>query len=400
MSLPSQPAAPAAHILTSSDAAPTLSELTTLRVGGAVDAYVETTTEAELIDAVRAADDAGEPLLVIGGGSNLLVADEGFGGVVVRDLRQVVRVDSEDACGGGAVTVTAGQDWDDFVVQAIDAGWIGVEALSGIPGTMGAAPVQNIGAYGQELAGVIASVRTWDRARSRVRTLAVGELGFGYRTSVLKRSMRSDESDNGPWYPTPRYVVLEVNLQMRLGTLSAPVGYGELARRLGVEVGERAPSADVRAAVLELRGGKGMLLDGVGGAPVPDHDRWSAGSFFTNPVVPAELADDLPAGAPRYPVRSAMPATSTGPSLGAVDASLVKTSAAWLIENAGFSKGFGVAGEHSPARLSTKHTLALTNRGGATSQDLVVLARAVRDGVRDAFGIELEPEPVLVGVAL
>jgi len=401
VSLPSQPGPTAARPLTASEPAPTLSELTTLRVGGPADAYVEATTEAELIDAVRAVDDAGEPLLVIGGGSNLLVSDEGFGGVVVRDMRTGVRLDSEDACGGGAVTVPAGHDWDEFVAQAVDAGWIGVEALSGIPGTMGAAPVQNIGAYGQELAGVVASVRTWDRAEGRVRTLAVGELGFGYRTSVLKRSMRSDGGDPvGPWYPTPRYVVLEVNLQMRLGSLSAPVGYGELARRLGVQVGERAPSADVRAAVLELRGGKGMLLDGVGGAPVPDHDRWSAGSFFTNPVVPAELADDLPEGAPRYPVRSAMPATSTGPSLGAVDAALVKTSAAWLIENAGFAKGFGLAGEHSPARLSTKHTLGLTNRGGATAQDLVALARAVRDGVRDTFGIELEPEPVLVGVSL
>jgi UDP-N-acetylmuramate dehydrogenase len=228
----------------------------------------------------------------------------------------------------------------------------------------------------------------------------VGELGFGYRTSVLKRSMRSGGDPVGPWYPTPRYVVLEVNLQMRLGTLSAPVGYAELARRLGVHVGERAPSVDVRAAVLELRAGKGMLLDGVGGAPEPDYDRWSAGSFFTNPVLAAEDADSLPADAPRFPVLSATPARSTGPSLGAVDPGLVKTSAAWLIENAGFSKGFGVAGEHSPARLSTRHTLALTNRGGATSQDLVALARAVRDGVRETFGIELEPEPVLVGVAL
>jgi UDP-N-acetylmuramate dehydrogenase len=179
------------------------------------------------------------------------------------------------------------------------------------------------------------------------------------------------------------------------------VGYAELARRLGVQVGERARSADVREAVLELRAGKGMLLDGVGGAPRPDHDRWSAGSFFTNPVLPAELADELlPDDAPRYPVRSATPATSTGPSLGALDDSLVKTSAAWLIERSGFTKGYGVAGEHSPARLSTRHTLALTNRGGATAADLVALARTVRDGVLDTFGIELEPEPVLVGISL
>jgi UDP-N-acetylmuramate dehydrogenase len=380
-------------------APPTLSELTTFRVGGPADAYVEATTEAELVDAVRTADEAGRPLLVVGGGSNLLVADEGFGGVVVRDLRQGVRVEAEDTCGGASATIPAGHDWDAFVAEAVANEWVGVEALSGIPGTMGAAPVQNIGAYGQEVAGVISTVRTWDRAENRVRTLAVGELGFGYRTSLLKRTMRVTDAVD-VWYPTPRYVVLDVTVQMRLGSLSAPVGYAELARRLGVQVGERAPSAAVRETVLGLRAGKGMLLDGVGGAPTPDHDRWSAGSFFTNPVLPADLADELPDDAPRYPVRSATPATSTGPSLGAVDETLVKTSAAWLIERAGFAKGFGVAGEHSPARLSTRHTLALTNRGGATAADLVALARAVRDGVRDTFGIELEPEPVLVGLAL
>jgi len=394
----------------SRDGVPTLAELTTLRVGGPVDAYVEAQSEAELVDTVRAADDAGIPLLVIGGGSNLLVADEGFAGVVVRDVRQGLDADLADscgtdgACGGASLTLPAGQDWDAFVAEAVANEWVGVEALSGIPGTVGAAPVQNIGAYGQEVSGVVASVRTWDREQNRHRTFALSELGFGYRTSLLKRTMRvggGDLSDaRAPWYPTPRYVVLEVHLQMRLGSLSAPVGYGELARRLGVEVGSRAPSAEVREAVLELRGGKGMLLDGVGGAPAPDHDRWSAGSFFTNPVLPADAAQDLPDGAPRFPVRSARPQTTTGPSLGVADESLVKTSAAWLIEHAGFTKGFGVAGEHSPARLSPRHTLALTNRGGATAADVVALARAVRDGVRDAFGVELEPEPVLVGTSL
>jgi UDP-N-acetylmuramate dehydrogenase len=387
------------------DAAPNLSDLTSLRVGGPVDGYVEATTEAELIDAVRSADDAGTPLLVVGGGSNLLVADEGFDGLVVRDVRQGLEADlsaacdiEEGACGGATVTLPAGQDWDAFVAQAVANEWVGVEALSGIPGTMGAAPVQNIGAYGQEVSGVVAAVRTWDRATGQRRTLTLSELGFGYRTSVLKRTMRGTASEI--WYPTPRYVVLDVRLQMRMGSLSAPIGYAELARRLDVEVGQRAPSADVRAAVLELRGGKGMLLDGVGGAEAPDHDRWSAGSFFTNPVLPVEAARMLPDDAPRFPVRSATPTTSTGPALGEIDPAVVKTSAAWLIEHAGFTKGFGVAGEQSPARLSTRHTLALTNRGGATAQDLVTLARAVRDGVRDEFGIELEPEPVLVGLAL
>jgi UDP-N-acetylmuramate dehydrogenase len=385
--------------------APSLADLTTLRVGGPVGDYREATTEAELIDAVRSADDAGVPLLVVGGGSNLLVADAGFDGVVVRDVRQGLDADLADscgtdgACGGASLSLPGGQDWDAFVAQAVANEWVGVEALSGIPGTLGAAPVQNIGAYGQEVSGVVASVRTWDRATGQRKTLTLSELGFGYRSSVLKRSMRAG-SEGGPWYPTPRYVVLEVNLQMRLGSLSAPIGYAELARTLGVEVGQRAPSADVRAAVLELRAGKGMLLDGVGGAATPDHDRWSAGSFFTNPVVAADAAADLPDDAPRYPVRSSVPESTVGPSLGAVDESLVKTSAAWLIEHAGFTKGFGVVGEHSPARLSTRHTLALTNRGGATAADLVTLARAVRDGVRDEFGVELEPEPVLVGLAL
>ncbi|MFJ1511596.1 UDP-N-acetylmuramate dehydrogenase [Sphaerisporangium cinnabarinum] len=387
---------------------PSLAELTTLRVGGPADRYLEAHSEAELLEIVRAADEAGEPLLVVGGGSNLLVGDEGFGGVVVRDLRRGITVDAEDSCGGASFHAPAGQDWDELVARAVAEEWVGVEALSGIPGTVGAAPVQNIGAYGQDVAGVISTVRVWDRARSRVRTLALGELAFGYRTSLLKRSMHVDagagSDDDGPWYPSPRYVVLDVGFQARLGSLSAPVAYPELARTLDVQVGDRAPSADVRAAVLALRARKGMLLDGVGPdvdpAAGPDHDRWSAGSFFTNPVVPAEQADLLPAEAPRYPVRTATPTRTTGPSLGEIDPTLVKTSAAWLIEHAGFTKGFGVHGPSSLARLSTKHTLALTNRGGASAEDVVELARAVRDGVVEAFGVELVPEPVLVGVAL
>ncbi|MGO1278229.1 MAG: UDP-N-acetylmuramate dehydrogenase [Cellulosimicrobium funkei] len=387
---------------------PSLAELTTLRVGGPADRYLEAHSEAELLEIVRAADEAGEPLLVVGGGSNLLVGDEGFGGVVVRDLRRGITVDAEDSCGGASFHAPAGQDWDELVARAVAEEWVGVEALSGIPGTVGAAPVQNIGAYGQDVAGVVSTVRVWDRARSRVRTLALGELAFGYRTSLLKRSMHVDagagSDDDGPWYPSPRSVVLDVGFQARLGSLSAPVAYPELARTLGVQVGDRAPSADVRAAVLALRARKGMLLDGVGPdvdpAAGPDHDRWSAGSFFTNPVVPAEQADLLPAEAPRYPVRTATPTRTTGPSLGEIDPTLVKTSAAWLIEHAGFTKGFGVHGPSSLARLSTKHTLALTNRGGASAEDVVELARAVRDGVVEAFGVELVPEPVLVGVAL
>lgn len=383
--------------------APSLADLTTLRVGGPAASFVEAEEEAALIEAVSTADDAGVPLLVVGGGSNLLVADEGFDGLVVRDARSGITVESDDSCGGAVVSAPAGQNWDELVERAVTEGWVGVESLSGIPGTVGAAPVQNIGAYGQELSGVVSLVRTWDRGERRVRTFSVGQLDFGYRTSLLKRSMHSEGRDEDPrahWYPSPRYVVLDVQFQFRLGTLSAPVGYGELARRLGVEVGQRAPMGEVRETVLGLRGGKGMLLDRPSFGAEPDHDRWNSGSFFTNPVIPVEHLAHLPEDAPRYPVRSSTPETSTGPSLGAIDPTLVKTSAAWLIERAGFGKGFGLAGERSPARLSTKHTLAMTNRGGARAEDVVALARAVRDGVRDRFGVTLVPETVLVGVSL
>jgi UDP-N-acetylmuramate dehydrogenase len=309
---------------------------------------------------------------------------------VVRDVRDELVVDSRDTCGGASITVAAGTPWQHVVDRAVESGWVGVEALAGIPGSAGATPVQNVGAYGQEVAGVLSTVRAWDRQDDRVRTFAVGELGLAYRTSILKRSLR-DGGEPSRWAPSPRFVVLDVGFQLRLGTLSAPVGYAELARRLGVEVGERAPLRDVRAAVLELRGAKGMVLDPA------DPDTWSAGSFFTNPVVPADVADALPEGAPRFPVRSALPDRTTGPSLGAVDPTLVKTSAAWLIEHAGFGRGFGLPGA---VGISTKHTLALTHRGGGTTADLLALARQVRDGVRDEFGVELEPEPVLVGVSL
>ncbi|QTE29106.1 UDP-N-acetylmuramate dehydrogenase [Pengzhenrongella sicca] len=362
--------------------------LTTLRLGGPVGRFVETGTEAELIEAVRGADAAGEPLLVIGGGSNLVVADAGFPGVVVRDARRGIEVESADTCGGASVRVPAGEVWDDVVARAVAEGWIGVEALSGIPGSVGAAPVQNIGAYGQELAGVVATVRVWDRERARVRTLPLVDLEFGYRTSILKRSLHEPAT---PWGPTPRYVVLDVSLQMYLGDLSAPIQYPELARRLGVAVGERARTPEVRAAVLELRRGKGMVLD------ADDPDTWSAGSFFTNPILAPEQADALPVDAPRFPVQSGRPATSSGPRGGEVEPGLTKTSAAWLIEHAGFGRGFGLPGA---VGLSTKHSLALTNRGGGTTDELLTLARTIRAGVAAAFGVTLEPEPVLVGCAL
>ncbi|MCX6398130.1 MAG: UDP-N-acetylmuramate dehydrogenase [Propionibacteriales bacterium] len=330
---------------------------TTLRVGGPAAEFVEVTSETALIEAVREADEAGTPVLVLGGGSNLLVADEGFDGRVVAVRTTGVQVDA-DACGGAVVRVAAGESWDALAERATHDGWIGAEALAGIPGMVGSTPIQNVGAYGQEVGQTVASVRCWDRQTGEVRTLFARDLRFGYRTSRLKQ-------EPGRW------VVLEVLFQFRLGDLGAPVGYAELADRLGIAVGQRAPSVDVRAAVLGLRRGKGMVLD------PGDHDTWSAGSFFTNPVVAGSV---VPEGAPSWPQ----------------DDGQVKTSAAWLIERAGFGKGY----RHGAAALSSKHTLALTNRGGATAGELLGLAREVRDGVRDRFGIELVNEPVLVGCSL
>ncbi|WP_309649489.1 UDP-N-acetylmuramate dehydrogenase [Nocardioides sp.] len=337
-----------------------LADHTTLHLGGPARRFVVAGTEAELVDAVRRADEAGEPLLVLGGGSNLVVADAGFDGTVVQVATTgvVPDVEGDDAsCGGVLVTVAAGESWDDLVATAVERGWVGIEALSGIPGSVGATPIQNVGAYGQEVAQTVASVRVWDRTERAVRTFANADCDFAYRHSRFK-------SDPG------RHVVLSVTFQLAQGSLGAPVGYVELARTLGVEPGQRAPLVAVRDAVLGLRRGKGMVLDEA------DHDTWSAGSFFTNPVVAAEAVPD---GAPAWPVDGG-----------------VKTSAAWLIERAGFAKGHA----RGAAAVSGKHTLALTNRGGATTEDLLALAREVRDGVEERFGIRLVNEPVLLGCVL
>jgi UDP-N-acetylmuramate dehydrogenase len=345
---------------------------TTMRVGGPAARMVVVETADELVDAVREVDDADEPLLVMGGGSNLVVSDAGFAGTVVKVETRGVVVDSQDQCGGANVVVAAGEDWDGFVAQAVDEGWSGVEALSGIPGSTGATPVQNVGAYGQEVAQTLARVRVWDRREEQVRTMTSLDCRFTYRNSVFKA--------------TDRYVVIDVMFQLVPGTMSQPVRYADLATQLGVEVGERVPLREAREAVLAQRRRRGMVLD------AGDHDTWSCGSFFTNPVlgpgdfaalesrVASLLGADV-AAPPRFP------ATDGG----------VKTSAAWLIEKAGFAKGFGLPG---PAALSTKHTLAVTNRGAATASDVAALAREVRDGVRDTFGVTLENEPVLVGHAL
>ncbi|WP_062211413.1 UDP-N-acetylmuramate dehydrogenase [Demequina oxidasica] len=358
-----------------------LADLTTLRVGGPALALIDANSEAEFVESVRTADATQTPLLVLGGGSNILVSDDGFSGTVVRDDRHDLTVQDDGACGGVSVTVSAGMPWDDVVARAVEEGWVGLEALSGIPGSTGATPVQNVGAYGAEVADWTALVRTWDRHENRVRSLARVDCQFSYRDSLLKRSMRGLGPDGHLWRPTPRYVVLDVTLHMRTGTLSSPIRYAQLAQELGVEVGERAPMVEVRAAVLELRGSKGMVLDR------DDFDTWSAGSFFTNPILSADAAAALPADAPRFPAGDAHPDGA------------VKTSAAWLIEHAGFGKGFATTPD-ARASLSTKHTLALTNRGNAGAADIVALARAVRQGVRDTFGVNLVPEPVTLGVDL
>jgi UDP-N-acetylmuramate dehydrogenase len=331
-----------------------LAGLTTLRLGGPARRLLVAGTEDEVVEAVRAADAGAEPLLVLGGGSNLVVADEGFDGTVLQVATRGVAV---APLAEHALQVEAGVDWDHVVRLTVEEGYAGLEALSGIPGRVGAAPIQNVGAYGQEVAQTVAWVRVLDRSTHDVVLLDPQECGFGYRDSVFKRS--------------DRYVVLAVAFALEHSRLGAPVRYAELARRLGVAVGARVPATDVRAAVLELRRGKGMVLD------AEDHDTWSAGSFFTNPLLAPEEAATLPEDAPRWPT----------------DDGRVKTSAAWLIEQAGIGKGHGAGA----ARVSTKHTLALTNRGGATTAELLSLAREIRAAVHDRFGVTLVPEPVLVG---
>jgi UDP-N-acetylmuramate dehydrogenase len=350
------------------DAPVLLRDRTTLRLGGPAREWVRATTADELVAAVSDADAAGTPVLVLGGGSNLVVADEGFDGRVVEVATRGVSpdVEGDDAtCGGVVVRVAAGEVWDDLVATAVERGWVGIEALSGIPGSVGATPIQNVGAYGQEVSQTIASVHVWDRVLRGVRTFAAADCHFAYRHSRFK-------ADPG------RHVVLSVDFQLRTGTLGAPVTYGELARTLGVDLQGRAPLAEVRDAVLGLRAGKGMVLDDA------DPDTWSAGSFFTNPFLTAEQAAALPDDAPRWDQPDGR----------------VKSSAAWLIEQAGFGKGHGLDVRGGRASLSTKHTLALTNRGGARTDDLLALAREVRDGVEAAYGVRLVNEPVLVGCEL
>lgn len=341
-----------------------LAELTTLRVGGPATVAECASTEA-LVAAVRALDAAEVPVLLLAGGSNLLAGDDEVSAVVVRVASTGVTF------GADHVTAEAGAVWDDVVAETVRAGFGGLECLSGIPGSAGATPVQNVGAYGVEVAELLRRVRLLDRTTGETRWVSPEDLEFGYRTSRLKH--RADA------------VVLAVEFALDPSGASAPLRYRELARALDAAEGESRPAARVRATVLALRAGKGMVLDR------DDHDTWSAGSFFTNPVVPAAEVERV-LEVIRDRVGADVPVPTWSVEGGA------KFSAGWLIERAGFAKGF--PGPDAPARLSTKHSLALTNRGTAKAADLVALARTVREGVAECFGIELVPEPVTVGVEL
>jgi UDP-N-acetylmuramate dehydrogenase len=342
-----------------------LAGYTTLRLGGPARRFVEAATQDELIDAVRAADRRAEPLLVFGGGSNLVVSDAGFDGTVVHVATRGVEV-----LPGGLVRVQAGEDWDPFVANSVGDGRSGLECLSGIPGRVGATPIQNVGAYGQDVSETITAVRVYDRSTTEIVTLDREACRFVYRGSLFKG--------------TDRYVVLDVTFALEHAKESRPIRYAELARTLGVAVGDRVPLEDARAAVLGLRRGKGMVLDPA------DPDTRSAGSFFTNPILdPAGLALLEERVAERLGPDVAFPRY---PEAGGG----TKTSAAWLIDRAGFAKGYA----RGPVRISSKHTLALTNPDGARTEDLLALAREVRDGVHAAFGVELVNEPIFVGVSL
>ncbi len=370
-----------------------LSGYTTLGLGGPARRFVEADSDEQLVDAVRAADLAVEPVLVLGGGSNLVVADAGFPGTVVLVATRGIQITADGDT--VAVTVAAGEDWDPLVECCVDQGLSGLECMSGIPGLAGATPIQNVGAYGHEVAETVVAVRAYDRLRDVVVDLTNADCGFGYRTSAFKRQPGSG-SGNGmnPAAATGRFIVLGVTFRLARDPLSAPVGYRELARLLEVAEGRRVPLRAARSAVLALRRGKGMVLD------PDDPDTHSAGSFFTNPILDRRQLADLERKAAARPGR---PGGEIRVPWFAAAAGQVKVPAAWLIEQAGFGKGYPAAQSSAVcqrARISSKHTLALINPGGASTASLVALAREIRDGVRQAFGVELISEPALIGAEL
>ncbi|MFF4275900.1 UDP-N-acetylmuramate dehydrogenase [Streptomyces sp. NPDC001536] len=343
-----------------------LAPLTTFRLGGPAARLITATTDAEVIAAVREADDSGTPLLLIGGGSNLVIGDKGFDGTAL-----VIATKGFELT-GTRLELAAGEVWTDAVARTVEAGLAGIECLAGIPGSAGATPIQNVGAYGQEVSATITEVIAYDRRARETVTVGNADCGFSYRHSRFKADPE-------------RYVVLRVAFELEdADGLSAPIKYAETARALGVEPGDRVPLTAARETVLKLRAGKGMVLD------PEDHDTWSAGSFFTNPILTDEQFTAFHAR-----VKTHLGDTAEPPAYPAGEGH-TKTSAAWLIDKAGFTKGYGTG----PARISTKHTLALTNRGEATTEDLLTLAREVVAGVRETFGITLVNEPVTVGVSL
>jgi UDP-N-acetylmuramate dehydrogenase len=341
-----------------------LSELTTFHVGGPAKATIFATTEADLISTLTECDAAGEALLIVGGGSNILVSDEGFDGTVLVVQTQGNTYEI-DACSGGTLQVAAGVNWDELVEFACERGLANLESLSGIPGTVGGGVMGNIGAYGHELSEVIARVRTYDRLEGQITTFTADQCEFSYRNSVFKEA-------------GDRFVILDATFQLRRSGNSLPIKYQELAEALAVPLNSRVPVREVRHAVLELRAKKGMLYCASQEAGLGNY--WSAGSFFINPILNSADAARLPAGAPRWP-------QSDGS---------IKTSAAWLMENAGVKKG----DQHNGAQISAHHVLALTNSGNATADDIVELARIVRTKVLRTYQITLVPEVRLVGLEL
>jgi UDP-N-acetylmuramate dehydrogenase len=345
-----------------------LGPLTTLGLGGPAKRLVTADRAEDVLETLRDLDARAEPLLVLGGGSNLVVADAGFPGTV---LRMATRGITESRDGDRVtLTVAAGEPWDAFVERMANEGLAGVECLGGIPGLVGATPMQNVGAYGQDVSETIVKVRTWDRDAQAIREWDRDACRFAYRSSVFRGQ--------------DRQIILDVTFVLEARPTSSPIRYAELAKALGVAEGERAPLATVRETVVALRRKKGMVLD------ENDLDTQSAGSFFTNPILTSSELSALKAKAARV-----LEAGETMPTFPEADGR-TKVSAAWLIERAGFRKGY----EFGPVAISSKHALALTNRGGARTRDLVDLARAVRDGVKDRFGVTLENEPVFVGVTL
>nr|WP_169331230.1 FAD-binding protein [Alloscardovia criceti] len=398
--------------MTTSDT-PRFADITTMAVGGAIAQFVEPDSRASFLEAIIMADVEGKSLCVIGGGSNMLVSDKDFDGVVVRDARRQISIldeaapVEEGAASLTTVSATAGVHWDDFVAYCVRMGLAGAEALSGIPGTVGASVVQNIGAYGQEVASIVHSVEVWDRETKTVRVLNVSELDFSYRNSVLKQSMYTHGAHSAPsqYFPSPRYIVLEVTFQL-LHSAKNTVNMAQLAHALNVEVGQEFDIAQIRTAVLHIRESKGVLEDlhrytnawmqGTRDAQegdaealkgAEDRNKFSCGSFFMNPMISPEQAAKLPEDAPKFPAQFA----DGSPA--------IKTSAAWLIDHAGFKPGYKIS-EESKAGLSTVHTLVLSNRGGAQTADVIELARTIRDGVRRTYGVTLVPEPVFIGVEL